>query len=140
MTAAQMSPYLSFTDQAAGAMQLYRSVFGGTVTSQTFAEFGMVQDPGDADLVMHSQLDSAMGTLMCADTPASMRGGDAGKSHHPICLWGDDDALLRGWWDGLLEGGTVHMPLEKAPWGDAFGQLEDRFGVTWMFNIGSSGT
>jgi PhnB protein len=27
------------------------------------------------------------------------------------------------------------MPLEKAPWGDAFGMLQDRFGVSWLVNI-----
>jgi PhnB protein len=139
MAAARMSPYLSFTGEAAAAVEHYRSVFGGTVTSQTFGEFGMVQDPADADLVMHSQLDADFGTVMCSDLPHSMRSG-AEKGRHPICLWGDDEDRLRGWWDGLLEGGTVHVPLEKAPWGDAFGQLEDRFGVTWMFNVGSSGT
>jgi PhnB protein len=136
MGSARMSPYLSFTGQAAEAMEHYRSVFGGTVTSQTFGEFGMVEDPSDADLVMHSQLESAGGfVLMCADTPASMRSGSEGKQHHPVCLFGDDEERLRGWWDGLLEGGTVHVPLEKAPWGDQFGQLEDRFGVQWMVNI-----
>lgn len=138
MTASRMSPYLSFDGQAAEAAELYRSVFGGTVTSQTFGEFGMVEDPSDADLVMHSQLDAEFGTLMCADTPASMRDGASGKAHHPICLWGDDETRLRGWWEALLDGGTVHVPLEKAPWGDSFGQLQDRFGVTWMFNIGSA--
>ena len=30
------------------------------------------------------------------------------------------------------------MPLEKAPWGDQFGMLTDKFGVGWMVNI--SGT
>ena len=27
------------------------------------------------------------------------------------------------------------MPLEQAPWGDFFGQLTDKFGVSWMVNI-----
>ena len=27
------------------------------------------------------------------------------------------------------------MPLEKAPWGDSFGMLKDRFGVDWLVNI-----
>jgi PhnB protein len=27
------------------------------------------------------------------------------------------------------------MPLEVAPWGDAFGMCTDRFGVSWMVNI-----
>ncbi len=52
-----------------------------------------------------------------------------------VSLSGDDDAALRGWWDGLAAGGTVDMPLEQAPWGDHFGQLTDRFGIGWMFNI-----
>ena len=31
------------------------------------------------------------------------------------------------------------MPLEKAPWGDEFGQVKDRFGVNWLVNIAGSG-
>src|SRR5829696_7993623 len=60
-------------------------------------------------------------------------------SNITISLSGDDDAELRGYWDKLAEGGTVTMPLEAAPWGDAFGQLTDRFGVSWMVNIAGSG-
>jgi PhnB protein len=136
MATARISPYLSFRDTAAAAIEHYRSVFGGTVTSQTFGEFGMVQDPADTDLVMHSQLDiDDTLVLMAADTPQSMRGDGEPKAHHPICLFGDDEATLRAWWDGLADGGTVTLPLEKAPWGDSFGQLEDRFGVPWMVNI-----
>lgn len=134
MPAAHMCPFLSFTDSAAEAMALYHSVFGGSVTSTTFAEGGMSDDPAEAGLVMHSQLDADGFTLMCADTPMSLRDGEP-KQHHPVCLWGDDESTLRGWWDGLADGGTVHMPLEKAPWGDYFGQLADRYGVTWMVNI-----
>ncbi len=36
---------------------------------------------------------------------------------------------------GSAEGGQVKEPLLAAPWGDTFGQLTDRFGVAWMFNI-----
>jgi PhnB protein len=27
------------------------------------------------------------------------------------------------------------IPLEKAPWGDTFGMLVDKYGVSWMVNI-----
>jgi len=27
------------------------------------------------------------------------------------------------------------MPLEKAPWGDIFGMLTDKFGIEWTGNI-----
>ena len=33
-------------------------------------------------------------------------------------------------------GGTVIMPLEKQMWGDEYGQLVDKFGISWMVNIG----
>jgi PhnB protein len=29
----------------------------------------------------------------------------------------------------------VIEPLTVAPWGDEFGMLTDRFGVTWMVNV-----
>ncbi len=34
----------------------------------------------------------------------------------------------------MAEGGTVHMELQDAFWGSGFGILEDKFGVSWMFN------
>jgi PhnB protein len=52
-----------------------------------------------------------------------------------ISLSGDDDAALRGYWGKLADGGTVAMPLDKAPWGDTFGMCVDRFGVSWLVNI-----
>jgi PhnB protein len=32
----------------------------------------------------------------------------------------------------------VDMPLEKQVWGDEFGQLTDRFGISWLVNIAGS--
>jgi PhnB protein len=60
--------------------------------------------------------------------------------YHPgdnfsVSLSGDDEAELTGYWNKLAEGGTVSMPLAKAPWGDSFGQLRDRFGISWLVNI-----
>jgi PhnB protein len=49
---------------------------------------------------------------------------------------GDDGDELRGYWKQLSDGGTVSVPLEKQMWGDEFGMCDDRFGVTWMVNIG----
>ena len=134
-----MSRFLHFFGEAAEAMAHYEGVLGGTLTSSTFGGFGMGDDPRDADLVMHAQLDTAAGTIMAADVPHSMRADAQAGSPHPVCLWGTDEERLRGWFDGLAEGGQVHVPLEKAPWGDCFGQLRDRFGVTWMVNISPAG-
>lgn len=129
-----LNPYLNFRDEARAAMEFYHSVFGGELTVSTFADFQAAQDPSENDLVMHAQLDGASGiTLMGADTPTRM--DYAGFGGFSVSLSGDDDATLRGYWDKLADGGTITQPLEVAPWGDAFGMLVDRFGVSWLVNI-----
>ena len=134
-----LNPYISFRGTAREAMEFYRSVFGGELDLSTFSDFQM-PDVGEdeANLIMHGQLAAPGGlTLMGADTPRSMELAEG--SNITISLSGDDDTELRGYWDKLAEGGTVTMPLEVAPWGDAFGQLTDKFGVSWMVNIAGSG-
>ena len=49
-------------------------------------------------------------TLMASDTPPSMQYQPPGGVS--ISLSGDDDAELSGYWDKLLDGGSVTMPLE----------------------------
>lgn len=52
-----------------------------------------------------------------------------------ISLSGDEADALRGYWDGLSEGGHIVMPLERQMWGDDYGLLVDKFGVQWHVNI-----
>jgi PhnB protein len=116
-------------------MEFYTSVLGGDLTTSTFAEFGMNEDPSEADKLMHAQLETGGGlVLMGADVPNSMGPPGANPS---VSLSGgaEDEDELRGYWEGLSEGGTVLAPFEKAPWGDLFGMCSDRFGVTWLVNV-----
>lgn len=133
---AHLNPYLSFRDGAFEAMQHYQRVLGGELTRATFADYGMAQDPAEADKTMHSQLITESGwRLMAADTPASME--HHGTHGFAVSLSGEveDSAHLHQVWDGLAEGGEVQEQLAVAPWGDEFGMLTDRFGVQWMVNI-----
>jgi PhnB protein len=75
---------------------------------------------------------------MGADTPSSMP-METGSSVS-MSLSGDDEAELSGYFHKLAEGGTITEPLEKAPWGDTFGMLTDRFGVNWLVNIAGTPT
>jgi len=131
--ASRLNPYLSFAGNTRTAMEFYQSVFGGELNTTTFGEFGMTE-PGVKDRIMHANLVSPSGfALMAADIPPDME-------HKPgnnitISLSGDDGADLRGYWEKLVDGGTVAMPLEKQAWGDEFGMCIDRFGIPWMVNI-----
>ena len=131
---ASLNPYLSFQNQARDAMTFYQNVFGGDLDISTFGQYeGMVQDPAENDLVMHAQLTSPDGfVLMGADTPTGMPySKPAGMS---VSVSGDDESALEGFWDKLVDGGTVVMPFDTPPWGGRFGMLTDRFGIQWMVN------
>jgi PhnB protein len=131
--ASTLNPYLTFNGNAREALSFYRDVLGGELNVNTFADFGNATG-GDADKIMHGQLQTPAGfTVMAADNPL-------GQDYVPgnnfaISLSGDDDTVLRGYWERLSDGGAVAVPLERQMWGDEFGMCTDKFGITWMVNI-----
>lgn len=130
----RLNPYLSFRDNAREAMEFYQSVFGGKLQMTTFKEFNASQDPSEDNKIMHGMLEADNGiVLMGADTPSSMEYREGANGS--ISLSGDNEAELRGYWEKLAPGSTIIEPLEKAPWGDTFGMLTDKFGVHWLVNI-----
>ena len=134
-----LNPYFSFRDTAEEAMTFYRSVFGGELSVSRFSEYGASDDPAEQDKVMHSMLTTGTGmVLMAADTLNSM--DLAVGENVSVSVSGDDESVMRGWWEALGAGGTVTMPLEEAPWGGLFGMCTDRFGIHWMFSVGDAGS
>jgi len=130
----RLNPYLSFKDNARDAMEFYHTVFGGKLDAQTFKELNASQHPNEDDKIMHSQLEADNGiTIMASDTPDRMEYTPGNNFN--MSLSGDNEAELRGYWEKLVAGGTVTMPLEKAIWGDTFGMCVDKFGVQWLVNI-----
>lgn len=136
-----LTPYLRFAGVAREAMEYYHSVLGGEYSAMTFREGAGEENPQFADNIMHASLFVERGVhFMASDVPPTMNATPNGV----IALSNDgngdgaaDADTLRGWWDKFADDSTIDMPLETAPWGDSFGQLTDRYGVTWMFNIGA---
>jgi PhnB protein len=130
--ASRLNPYISFGDNAKQAMEFYKDVFGGTLTTSTFGEYGM--QGAESDLIMHSQLETDNGfTIMAADSPPGM--ARTVGNNVTVSLSGDDAEELRGYWKKLSDGGTIVVPMEKQMWGDEFGQCVDKFGIGWLVNI-----
>ena len=129
----RLNPYLNFNGNARQALEFYHGVFGGTLTMNTFAEFGNT-DPANGNRIMHGMLETDAGyTIMAADVMTTM-------TYEPIAgisvsLSGDEADLLRGYWDKLSSAGTVTTAMEKQMWGDEFGMCVDRFGISWLVNI-----
>jgi PhnB protein len=134
-----LNPYLNFDGNAREAIEFYQGVFGGELNIMTFGDLGATEHEGEAldtNAVMHGQLTTTEGfTLMASDNPPGVT-GQTPNGH--LSLSGDESDLLHNYWDKLADGGTVDVPLEKAPWGDEFGQVKDKFGVNWLVNIAGS--
>ncbi|MEU4496369.1 VOC family protein [Streptomyces sp. NPDC023998] len=135
----RLNPYIAFDGDARQAMEFYKGIFGGTLTVNTFGDFGREEAGDAADKIMHSMLETDSGfTLMAADTPPGMEYKPG--NNISVSLSGDDANELRGYWDELSGDGTVSVPLEKQMWGDVFGMCTDRFGITWLVNISEQQT
>jgi len=133
--AVRLNPYINFRGNAREAMTFYHDVLGGELRMNTFEEFGAAEEPSDRNLIMHAQLEPGDGMwLMGSDVPERMP-YEAGTNDSSISLSGDDEGRLSRYFERLSQGGQILQPLTKAQWGDSFGMLKDKFGVTWLINI-----
>lgn len=136
MSDVTLNPYIYFKGQCREAMEFYKSVFGGDLNVMSYED--MPDDtPGleeiDKSWLMHASLNGGDAALMASDTlQASPKAAKIDLS-----LGGTNEARLREIFEKLSEGGTVNTELRKEFWGDTFGSLTDKFGVTWMMNITS---
>src|SRR6266702_7745409 len=100
----------------------------------TFKEYHASQESSEDHKIMHSVLEADNGiTFMASDTPNRMEYKPG--TNYSMSLTGDNEAELQGYFEKLSAGGNITRPLEKAPWGDTFGMLTDKFGVSWLVNI-----
>ncbi len=131
-----LNSYIHFNGNAREAMAFYQSVFGGEVLSSTYGEAAsddMLAEEAMKDKLMHAHLHGATIELMGSDTPSGM--DTAEGSRITLSINGNDEAEQRGYWEKLSDGAHILVPLDKAPWGDIFGMLTDKFGVNWMVDI-----
>lgn len=133
----KLNSYINFNGNAREAVEFYKSIFGGEVFMDTFGSYAgkMPVDDADKNKIMHAYLKGDNGIeLMMSDAPSGMQVQAGGQIS--LTLNGDNETALREYWDKLSQGGTVDLPLEKAPWGDTFGMLTDKYGIQWMIDIG----
>ncbi len=54
-------------------------------------------------------------------------------SFYYIC---QTEAEITALWKEFEKGGTVLMPLDKYPWGEKYGWVQDKFGISWQLALG----
>jgi predicted 3-demethylubiquinone-9 3-methyltransferase (glyoxalase superfamily) len=58
---------------------------------------------------------------------------NASISFYYIC---EKEEELNNIWNAFSKEGTVLMPLDKYPWGEKYGWINDKFGISWQIALG----
>jgi PhnB protein len=130
----KLIPYLNFAGNAEEALNFYKRAIGGEILMLSrFGDSPMPTDEDWKDKIIHARLAvSGEILLMISDT---MKGREIStKGNIQLSIGLQDEVQTREIFTKLSEEGTVNMPLAPQYWGDLFGVLTDKFGISWMLN------
>ncbi|NEW09192.1 VOC family protein [Paenibacillus sp. SYP-B3998] len=125
---AKLNPYIMSEDARTQAEFYKRALGGDTLSIMTF---GQMPDTPEAvkDKVMHMVLTVAgANTLFLTDSfePLNV------SRDISLALTYDNEAEAREAYSNLSEGGAIKFPFDLQPWGAYYGEIMDKFGVTWQ--------
>lgn len=132
-----INPYLNFQGNTEEAFNFYKSVFGGDFRMlMRFGEVpGMDNTPENVkNMLMHVSLPVGDTTLMGTDAVEGM--GDklqVGNNIH-LSFHSDSREQADNVFNKLAAGGNVRLAMGDQFWGDYYGQVVDKFGVSWMIS------
>ena len=132
------SPYIAFPGNASEAFAYYAELFSGELSVMMYSDMpnmeGMPFTP-PPDAVAHVVLTAPGLTLSGGDAIGENLPSPSSEVYSML-LTTDAEDEARAFIDKVVSGGgEVAMPFEKAPWGDTYGQVKDRFGVLWHLNV-----
>ena len=130
---AALTPYLLFDGHCREAMEFYKSCFGGELTV-TKVKDSPVKDRMPTvqhEKVIHARLRSRNVEISASDWLRPDRTPIRGNT---VCLFLSGGTLreLKALFEKLSEGAELTDPLTEQFFG-AYGALNDKFGVRWMF-------
>jgi PhnB protein len=134
---ARLSIYLNFAGNTEEAFHFYQSVFRGELTPivrfKDMPVEGMKIAKADEDKVMHVGLPIGKNQVLMATDALESLGHkvvQGNNFHISVNLETKEEAdrVFRA----LSSGGKVQMPIADQPWGDYYGNFQDKFGVQWM--------
>jgi PhnB protein len=130
-----INPYLVLNGDGQEAVKLYENALDAKVVSVvTFGEMPANPEfpmPEDAkNRVMHAHLKINNTDLMISDTfPGKPQ--ETG-SQVTVAISVDNVEKSKEVFEKLQEGGQVTMPLQETFWSPSYGQLTDKFGISWQ--------
>lgn len=125
----KITPFLWFDREAEEAMSFYVSVFENS-------RAGKVSRYAKGSPYPEGSVMSTSFNLEGLDFIA-LNGGPVFRFTQAISFYVSCKTLagVDTLWRKLSEGGKVHMDLQKYPFSERFGWVEDRFGIGWQLNL-----
>ncbi|MFZ0732749.1 MAG: VOC family protein [Candidatus Sulfotelmatobacter sp.] len=129
-----LTPYLLFEGNCLQAMEFYKSRFGGELALIKVKD-SPINDQmpaSEQEKVLNARLQSGNLEISASDWLRPERTPVRGNT---VCLYLSGGSLdhLKTLFDRLSEGADVTDPLKQMFFG-AYGALNDRFGIRWMFH------
>lgn len=126
----KINPFLWFNDNAEEAVNLYTSVFSNSKvkTKTRYNEASAKSSGMPKDSVMTVAFE------LFGQPFVAINGGPVFKFNPSVsfivnCKTGNEVQEL---WDKLSVGGLVRMPLDKYPFSEKYGWIDDKYGVSWQ--------
>ncbi len=129
-----INAYLNFNGRCREALTFYQECLGGELYLQKIAGSPMaLHMPSRAgEKILHGSLTLNGKVLLLA---SDMIGTDLIPGNQiTLCLNCGNEHDMQESFDKLTREGTIKHHLHQSLWGTTFGELTDRFGMTWMFN------
>ncbi|MBC5825019.1 MAG: VOC family protein [Candidatus Eremiobacteraeota bacterium] len=137
----ELEPYLHFNGNCEEALNFYKGIFGGEITSLN----RYAGSPMEANMpaehrqrIMHANFKSPTLKFMGADGMSESQAAKAADSRISLSLGTSDEKEAERVFNALAAGGSVDMPLQDTFWGAKFGTLTDKYGIDWMINCQKS--
>ncbi len=127
--------YLFLDGRAEEALDFYKKAVGAEVTM--LMKFKESPDkshmpPGGDDKVMHAVFKVGDTPIMISD---GMNKGSPKFDGFALSISATDVAQAQKYFNALVEGGEVTMPLAETFFAKTFGMVKDKFGVHWMVGV-----
>lgn len=132
-TEQKMIPCLWFDNQAEEAVNFYVSIFDDS-------SIGTIARYGEAGHDIHGR---KAGSVMTVDFElegygfTALNGGPHFKANPSISFFvmcKTEDKVDR-LWDAFSDGGTPLMPLDKYPFSEKYGWIQDKYGLSWQLMV-----
>ncbi len=118
-----ITPFLWFDNQAEEAAKFYTSIFKNSKIEN-------VRRQGEAVFLVEFSLGG--------QRFRALNGGPHFKFNPSISFYVtlETEAETDAAWAALSEGGSALMPLDKYPWSEKYGWIQDRYGLSWQISWG----